>query len=491
VRQIGNERKAIGRIRRGRRLRLLALALGTWAAAGVFAPALAQDQQVQLAGQRSAAIRLIGGKSETIRTDRSFVDVIVSDPEVADVVPLTDRSVSILGKKIGTTRVSIYGTDKALVGVFDIEVTYDTSMLATELRERFPNARIRVASVNGRIMLSGSAADSFTIDKAVAIAKQFSDKGAEVINSVKVLQPQQVMLEVRFIEASRSAARELGINWNVVAANAAAAATLSTGALVGGPAAAIPIALASGNTPFGVALGSLLGNGVRVDAMIQALEGKGLIRRLAEPNLVALSGDTANFLAGGEFPIPVANTNNTITVEWKRFGVGLAFTPTVLDNGVINMKIEPEVSQIDRTTVVQIGGLSIPSLMVRRANTTIELRDGQSFAMAGLLQTIDTVDQTQFPWLGELPVIGALLRSTAYRKQETDLAIIVTPHLVRPARPGDELRTPLDNTVAANDTDLFLHGRAELSPRQVREAVPAAASLKPSGHILDLPGGEL
>jgi len=445
--------------------------------------ARADDAQIQIgSAKRSAAVRLVGGKSETIRTDKSFGNVIVSDPDVADVVPLTDRSLSILGKKVGTTRVSIYGDNKSVIGVFDVEVTHDTSVLATELRERFPDARFRVASINGRIMLSGSTPDAVTADKAVSIAKQF---GTEVINSIRVTQPQQVMLEVRFVEASRNAGRELGINWNVVAKNVAAA----TGAFVSAGPAGPAAALASGSTPFGVAIGRIVGNGVQVDAMIQALEAKGLVRRLAEPNLIALSGDTASFLAGGEFPIPIANTNNTITVEWKKFGVGLAFTPTVRESGVINLKIEPEVSQMDPSTTIQIGGLSIPSLTVRRANTTIELRDGQSFAIAGLLQTITTADQSQFPWLGDLPVLGALLRSTSYQRKETDLAIIVTPHLVQPARPGDEIKTPFDNVVAGNDTDVFLNGRLELTPRQVREEVPAARAFKPTGYILDLPKG--
>jgi len=270
----------------------------------------------------------------------------------------------------------------------------------------------------------------------------------------------------------------------------------ATGAFISASPAGVPINLASGGTPFGVVLSSIIGKGIEIDNFIQALEEKGLVRLLAEPNLIALSGDTASFLAGGEFPVPIGVTNSTggtnnnmITVAWKRFGVGLAFTPTVRESGVINLKIEPEVSQLDPNNAVQVDGLRIPSLTVRRANTTIELRDGQSFAIAGLLQTISKSDQQQYPWLGDLPVIGALLRSTAYQKQETDLAIIVTPHLVRPARPGDELKTPLDNAVAGNDTDLFLHGRAELTPRQVEEEVPAARTVRPLGHILDLPRG--
>jgi pilus assembly protein CpaC len=447
------------------------------AVAGLWPPSLqvsrANEQVVEIGvSRKSAAVRIITGKSENLRTDRSFSDVIVSDADIADVVPLTDRSMSLLGKKIGTTRVSVYGEGKSLIGVFDVEVSYDTSVLATELRERFPGAQFRVTSVNGRIMLSGIAADAVTVDKAVTIAKQF---GPEVINTVKILQAQQVMLEVRFVEASRSASRDLGINWNAVGRNAAAA--LGTGGLV------------SGAVPFGVIVGRILGSGVQVDVMIQALEERGVVRRLAEPNLIALSGDTASFLAGGEFPIPVASSNNTVTVEWKKFGVGLAFTPTVLDNGVINLKVEPEVSQLDPNNVVQIGAVRIPSLTVRRANTTIELRDGQSFAIAGLLQSMTTTDQNQLPWIADVPIIGALLRSASFQKQETDLAIIITPHLVRPARPGDAIRTPLENSVNGNDADLFLLGRAEVTPRQVRENSPIVRASRPMGHIIDLPKG--
>ena len=434
----------------------------------------AQEQVVQIsAGKRSAAVRIIVGKSESLRSDRTFSDVIVSDADVADVVPLTDRSMSLLGKKVGTTRVSVYGEGKSLVGVFDIEVTHDTSVLATELRERFPGAQFRVASVNGRIMLSGIASDAITVDKAVQIAKQF---GPDVINTVKVLAPQQVMLEVRFVEASRSASRDLGINWNAVGRNVQTA--IGTGGL------------ASGATPFGVLVGRILSSGVQVDVMIQALEDRGVVRRLAEPNLIALSGDTASFLAGGEFPIPVrASVNNVVTVEWKKFGVGLAFTPTVLDNGVINLKVEPEVSQLDTNNLVQIGTIRIPSLTVRRAHTTVELRDGQSFAIAGLLQAMTTTDQSQLPWIGDVPILGTLFRSASFQKQETDLAIIITPHLVRPARPGDPLRTPLDNSVNGNDADVFLLGRAEVTPRQIRESPPILQPYKPVGHIIDLPKG--
>jgi pilus assembly protein CpaC len=448
-----------------------------------FAPTAAQAREVELsAGRTSATVRISVGKSESVRSEGGFSEVIVSDPEIADAIPLTDRSLSILGKKIGTARVSVYGEGKRLVGVYDVEVSYDTSRLGSELAQRFPHARFRVSSVNGRIMLGGNAPDSVTVDKAMTIAKQF---GADVINSVKVSAPQQVMLEVRFVEASRSAGRELGVNWKVLeqsllSGGSGISAAVGTGALI------------SGAAPFGTVVGRLLGNGVQADTLLQALEERGVVRRLAEPNLTTLSGDTASFLAGGEFPIPVASNLGTISVEFKKYGVGLAFTPTVLGDGVINLKIEPEVSQIDPTTTITAGNITIPALIVRRANTTVELRDGQSFAIAGLLQAINSTDQKQLPWLADVPVLGALARSASYQRKETDLVIIVTPRIVRPARPGDVLRTPLDTSKPANDPEFFLLGQGEVTVPMDRRIKGRSDGSPPLiGHILDVPKGEL
>jgi pilus assembly protein CpaC len=456
---------------------LLALAMMTLPSG--LSPAQAREIELT-AARNSATLKISLGKSESVRTEGSFAEVIVADPEVADAIPLTDRSLSILAKKIGTTRVSVYAEGKKLVGVFDIEVSYDTSRLGSELAQRFPQARLRVSSVNGRIMLSGSVPDAVTLDKAITIAKQF---GADVINSVRVASPQQVMLEVRFVEASRSAGRDLGINWQVVQqnllnGNSGIGMALGTGSLV------------SGAAPFGTVVGKLLSGGVQADALLQALEERGMVRRLAEPNLIALSGDTASFLAGGEFPIPVASNLGQVTVEFKKYGVGLAFTPTVLADGNINLKIEPEVSQIDPTTVITVGAITIPALIVRRANTTVELRDGQSFAIAGLLQSNVSADQKQLPWVADVPILGALARSASYQKKETDLVIIVTPRLVRPARPGEPLRTPLDSSRPATDPEYFGLGQAEIT-------VPMARRLKgrpdgrpaETGHILDVRKG--
>jgi pilus assembly protein CpaC len=433
------------------------------------------------------------GKTEDVRVDTPFSDVTVGDPEVADVAPLTDHSLSILGKRIGTTRVTIYAEGKRQIGIFDIEVSYDISRLAGALRT-ISGPGIKVSSVNGRIMLSGMVADAVTLDKAVVIARQFAP---DIINTVQVAQPQQVMLEVRFIEAKRNAGRDLGVQWNIFNSKMTAnigsrknANDLPITAPSGPtniPVGEIAAGVLSGGSPFGFMLGRMIAGGTTVDVLLNALEQRGVARTLAEPNLVALSGDTASFLAGGEYPFPVPGSVGTYSIEWKRYGVMLAFTPTVLKDGVINLKIEPEVSQLDTSHPVTILGTSVPPLITRRANTTIELRDGQSFMLGGLLLNVGATAQEQVPWVGDVPVLGALFRSASYQKNETDLAIIVTPRIVRPARPSDPLRSPLDNTLPANDPDLFLMGKPEIPRAARREAVGATVPF--SGHMLDLPKG--
>jgi pilus assembly protein CpaC len=412
---------------------------------------------------------------------------------------LTDRSLSILGKKIGTTRVSVYGEGKQLVGIFDVEVSYDVSRLAIEIA-KFSGANIKVSSVNGRVMLSGTAVDAATLDRAVVIARQFAP---EVINTVEVMRPQQVMLEVRFVEVTREAGRDLGVQWRTSGSKGLAniglrrpSNELPVNAI--GPniaaddltisAAKAAAGVLSGSTPFGFLLGTLASNGLSIDVAINALETKGLARSLAEPNLVALSGDTASFLAGGEYPIPVPGTLGQIAVEFKRYGVGLAFTPTVLKDKLINLKIEPEVSELDIANSVAVGnGISVPALTVRRASTTIELRDGQSFVIGGLLKSTGQNQIEQLPWLGSVPVLGALFRSTSYQKNETDLAIIVTPRIVRPLRPGDPIATPFDRTLPPNDADLFLLGKTEVDRQPARLALETGRPY--AGHVLDLPKG--
>jgi pilus assembly protein CpaC len=460
---------------------------------GYDGAASAQRLVLLSSAKRLDTVTVSIGKAEDVRLDAGFSDVVIGDAEIADIHPITDKALSILGKKLGTTRVSVYGEGKRLIGVFDVEVAYDTTLLQDELKRRFPAAKLKVTAVNGRIMLTGTAPDGVVLDKAVTIAKQF---GPEVINSVSVDQPQQVMLEVRFVEASRQAGRELGMQWNITPRSGHAQRFLTnmgnntttlpvtsgtSGSILDTAAAGV---IGSTTAPFGYIAANLVAKGLNIDVMVNALEERGLARKLAEPNLVALSGDTASFLAGGEFPIPVSSNLGQISVEYKRYGVSLAFTPTVLSSGVINMKIEPEVSQIDSANKVAIANnISVPALTVRRASTTVELRDGQSFVLAGLLQNDSVTMQNQFPWLGDVPVLGALFSSKSYQKNETDLVIIVTPRLVRPARPGDLLATPLDNTLPANDVDFFVNGKPEVRRTDAR-AVEGPRERPFTGHML-------
>ncbi len=454
--------------------------------------AIAQTRQVRLEGG-PASVKVVHRTSQTLRTDKSFTDIVVADPDIADAVPLTDSSIYVLGKKVGITSVSIYNADKALVGVLQVEITNDAPRAAQEIR-RSAGERVRVGTEAGKIVLDGEVRDAVAADRAARIARSH---GGEIINQLRVKGSQQVMLEVRFIEISRQASRDIGVRIESFGSNGAVSGGRSGRGQIGVAGfAAGASALASGGAaaPFGSIIGQLVRGGTNIDVLIQALEEQGVARRLAEPNLITMSGEKASFLAGGEIPIPVAQQQGQISIEFKKFGVGLAFTPTVLSGGLINLRIEPEVSQIDATTeAIRIGSITIPRIIVSRASTVVELKSGQSFAIAGLLQNTTTATTEQLPWVADIPVLGALFRSKNFQQRETELAIIVTPHLVQPSRPGQKLRTPLDNTKPGNDVDQFVLGRTEVPADGYRrqgpiDPVAASARASGAGHILDLGG---
>jgi pilus assembly protein CpaC len=419
-------------------------------------------------------------KSKLVTFDRPFVTALPASAEIADVRPMTNQSLYIQGKKVGTTNISLFDRYMELIALVDLEVAIDTASLQQKIRTVTGN-NIVVSSSNNQVILSGVASDAISADRAMSVAKSLlAPQGGTVVNAMTVSASQQVMLKVRFLEASRTTTRDLGVN--LFASNASGTRGGSTG--IGGVNVApgtpnsggISVIQATGTlagaatgSPFGVVLANLVNGGTNIDILVSALEAKGLVRRLAEPDLIALSGDTARFLAGGEFPVPIASAGAggviTPTIEFKKFGVSLAFVPTVLSQGLINLRIAPEVSELDFSNAVTISGTTIPSLITRNAQTTVELRDGQSFAIAGLLQASGTRNIQQVPWIGSVPVLGALFRSSAFQNSETDLVIIVTPHLVRPSRPIDHLATPFDQRLPSNDVDLFLAGQTEV-PKQ-------------------------
>ena len=508
-----------GRARR--RLRPLsvlaaAFAVGVLAPLAVPSPASAQTSiHVEVAATRHVYVTQF--KSVTVTLGTPFASTVVGAPDIADVLAMSDRVIYVQGKKIGTTNVSAFDKDKHLIAIIDITVAIDAANIARQIRSSTGASGIRVTSSNGQVVLSGVARDATAADRAMTIAKSATPT-LPVINAMSVSAAQQVMLKVRFLEVTRQAGRDLGVNWYVANGSDRGFSTglgSATGAgrflrdSTGVPVidqnnqyvttpGSIPLfqtlstfAGSATGAPFGVALANLVNNSHgSVDLMVTALESKGLVRSLAEPDLVALSGDTASFLAGGEIPVPSvqSSTGSTpiINVVYKPFGVQLTFSPTVLAGGVINLRLAPSVSELDYANAVTVSGFQIPALTKREARTTIELRDGQSFAIAGLLQSQGVRNIAQLPWIGSVPVLGALFRSTAFQQRETDLVVIVTPHLVEPATPGQRLASPLEQTLPGNDIDLFVMGRMELRKRRHRDLAESAGHASPSGYIMPL-----
>jgi pilus assembly protein CpaC len=419
-------------------------------------------------------------KSELLQVDQPFEELLVGNPEIADVLALTDQTIYILGRNLGATNLTIYGPDRKLLAVLDIVVSYDVAGLKSKLHEVMPNELIEVRSVNGTVHLSGSVSTATRAAEALSIAQRYAPES--VTNSMTVEGSQQVMLQVQFSEVNRTAVRELGFgNLLNVTSGDFSFNLLTT--------AALP--LAGPGDAFGTAVATVNGGAFDLVSTFRALERRGLARILAEPNLVALSGDTASFLAGGEFPIPVSQGDNgSTTIEFKEFGVSLGFTPTVIGKDLINLEVAPEVSRIDPTfttvlrnpDVIDGGDITVPGLSTRRARTTIELRDGQSFAIAGLLQS-DFQDQIDgLPWLANIPVLGLLFSSRGYQQNETELVIIVTPRLVQPARSPDELALPTDRVTLPTDAELFLLGRTEGTAEQPAPVVaPEDSTGSPGG----------
>lgn len=446
-------------------------------------------------------VSVVKNKSLTFKFDKPFSTSIVGEPAIADVLPLSSEIFYILGKKIGNTNIVFFDEKKNLVGVIDVEVKLDAARIATEIKSGTHSPGIRVSVEGEQVVLSGEARDVVDAERALSIAKSMltpaagEDAGKYVIDAMKLSDTQQVLLQVRFIEVDRNAERDLGVNWyagNSLRTGKNPNLTNGTGTYGDLPNNTITGTFSGSNiaSPFGIGLINLAAGGANLEGLLTALEQKGLARKLAEPDLVALSGDKASFLAGGQYPVPTVQSNvgttPLISTQYQPFGVELTFTPTVLPNGVINLKLAPRVSELDYTNGVFVNGTAIPSLTDRRAETTIELKDGQSFAIAGLLQSDSLRSTSQLPWLGSVPIIGALFRSSSYSQKESDLVVIVTPHLVAPVRPGQALATPLDGTIPGNDQDFFLMGNAEIADKSNGKQEATRRPAKRSGHIISL-----
>ena len=413
-------------------------------------------------------IELVSGKSVVLRTETAVKRISIANPAIADFNLLSPTEVYLTGKEAGTTNLTMW-QDGRLTAVYDLVVSYDVSKLKQQMQEMMPEEKnLRIAAANDSLTLSGKVTNAAALNQALSLARAYAPEG-KVSNLVEVGGVHQVLLEVRVAEMSKSITKRLGINLAYAFSNNDFSVSIlsSPTSVVNPPVSVLNEASSAVNALF-----RFDHKGSTWAGFVDALEEDGLVKVLAEPNLVTLSGQTATFLAGGEFPIPVPQDFNTITIEYKQFGVGLNFTPVVLSKDKISIKVAPEVSDLDFTNSVRLVGFVVPGLRVRRTSTTVELGDGQSFAIAGLLRENVRTVVSKFPLLGDIPVLGALFQSKEFQKENTELVIIVTPHLVKPLDMAKQT-LPTDFYVEPNDAEFYLLGRLEGSgsPKAKRGAM--------------------
>ncbi len=473
--------------------------LNRWSYILIFLFIILSTQRLSLASEQITIlpaesepqkIKLVVDKSQLINVLKPVNRVSVGNPEVADVVVTSPKQIYINAKKPGVTNVILWGRD-GVCNFFDLEVCTDISRLKQRLKEIMPNEDIKVDAAHDSIVLSGEVSSASNLATVVSLTEPFAPQ-KNVVNLMKVGGVQQVMIEVRIAEMSRTLLRRLGINFNFV--NESGDFALN---LIGGvsPLQAYPgygALTVIGQDPFGI------GVSTAVDALfrfhkgtaqftqfIDALKEEGLIKILAEPTLTTLNGQQASFLAGGEFPIPVPQPGmmaGAVTIEYKSYGVGLNFTPTILSPDKISMRVSPEVSELTLEGAIVIGAYQVPGLTMRRASTVVELADGQSFAIAGLLKDEVRQSISKFPILGDIPVLGALFRSTQFQKNETELIIIVTPHLVKPLDMAKQV-LPTDHYIEPDDFEFYLLGALEGTRSGISPISPEGKMEGPFGHI--------
>ena len=425
-------------------------------------PAGSLAQTAPLTARAGEAVAIAVGKSQLLHVTRPFSKVLIGTQDIADVLPMNADTLYVLGKKPGATNLTLYDKAGRLVSVIDLIVGADVAALRTQLSELLPQEPITVRSSGESVVIGGIVTSAVAADQAARIAESYAP--GKVVNLLGLGSPQQVLLEVRFSEMQRNTVKELGFR-SLALSNNGRSQNVSGDADI--------FNRTDGNVErtqnsFATFFGSFGLGGLNINLALDALEQKGLVNTLAQPNLIALSGETASFLAGGEFPIPVATSAGagglpTITIEFKAFGVSLAFTPTVLANGMISLVVAPEVSSIDPAASIRLNNITIPGLRTRRARTTLEIRDGESFAMAGLIGADYVNSVRQVPLLGSIPILGALFRSTRFNRSETELVITVTPHIVRPVAPG-ALAMPTDKVRAPSEAAQFLLGKHQSTP---------------------------
>jgi pilus assembly protein CpaC len=459
-------------------MRALILALA--ASCVAFAPAAAQmtalpprapvvSDAAPVSITTTRALPIVLNKSRALQLPGGVSDIIVANPQVADIVVRTPGLAYILGKQVGETNVVFIDGAGRQVGSIDVSVTVDVDAMQTALRRAFPAEQIELVPANQAVALRGAVATPAVADAVRQLARQFVANDGQIVNMLRVGSEQQVLLRVRVAEVSREIVKQLGLNASVSTPGSDLA--LSIGRALVNP------------TPFASIAGTLMLNTFdRLTMTLEALERTGLVKTLAEPNVTAISGENASFLVGGEFPIPVPQDGDTITIQFKQFGIRLIFTPVVLGPNLISLKIGTEVSQLSDEGAITLASFRVPALSVRRAETTVEMPSGGSLVIAGLLQNNINSQVEGLPALKDVPLLGALFRSTKFQRNETELVITVAPVLARPVDSA-ALALPTDGFGASNDVNLFLFQRLHALYRGGR--APDGVIRGPAGFVLE------
>ena len=427
----------------------------------IAAPSAAQAETLRVVKRgTSRTLDVPMNRAVVVESDIPFAELSIANPGIADISSLSDRTIYVLGKSPGLTTLTLLDAAGQLITNVDVRVAADISEFKERLRQILPGERIEVRTANDGIVLSGIVSSTQRLQRALDLAERYAPE--RVSNLMSVGGIQQVMLKVRFAEMKRSVSKSLsaslalnGLLGSDIALNGGTNSTNTAGAITNSLSGSTP----SANSNSGAILFGFNAGSTQVGLLLEALEQKGAVRFLAEPNLVALSGQEAKFLAGGEYPVPVSQLGDRISVEYKPFGVEMSFIPRVVDKDLINLELKAAVSAIDPTNSVSLGnGFDISAFTRRETSTTVEMRDGESFAIAGLLTDDFTDSSKQLPWIGDVPVLGALFRSANYQRSQTELVIIITAHLVSPTR-GEALALPTDRIRPPTEKELFLSGR--------------------------------
>jgi pilus assembly protein CpaC len=436
------------------------------------------------------------GKGELVHLDRPASTVFVADPDVADVQVKSPVLIYLLGKSGGETTLYAVGDNDEVILNAPVRVRYDIARIEQEIHETAPHSAVSVRSLDDSLILEGTVYSASDGDDIKRVAARFLADPKQLVNRLKVDVPNQVNIRVRIAEVSRNVVKEFGVNWD----NLFSAGRSSFG-LASGPNPTVVqnangvnvwntrTLSANGTNTVDNLFGSIGIGNWNLTALIDALDNQGLITVLAEPNLTAVSGEPASFLAGGEFPIPVAsaaiNGVSQITIDYKKYGVSLNFVATLLGGNRISLRVMPEVSELSNQGAVTMNSITIPALTTRRADTTVELASGQSFAIAGLIENNVNQNLQKFPWLGDVPVLGQLFRSTQFQRNESELVVIVTPYVVRPVATASRLMAPTDGFVPTSDRNFVLYGE-EYKPQVLKSG---AAPVSPTGTSLIGPSG--